>query len=274
MSLALGPHEYSYPVNEGHTYFDQTHARPRAASELEHAAWRSLAVSVALVLYMYYLDHKERAIAQRVDRTFITASDFAIEVRDIPVANSSQAELKGFFGKWGKIAYIEVAYESAAFSKSLDRWQALHVSWLELREKEAANAAKGARKPAVASAQTDGVPETQGAQRQTAAQPSRGRSRSESPTRQRQSKLESLEAELVLLEEQMRAAQTRTKRAVGTAIVTYEAEASRRKAIRAHSTSFSRWLVRKLTCGCCARVPLYLKKHRLTVLPAPEPDDV
>lgn len=138
MRCTLGPWEFFYPPLNNGTFFatggaEDGMARARDQSELDNAACASLVVSVVLVLFMYWLDFQEQRVAKRVDKAFLTASDFAVEVRDLPLNACDAKEVSSFFGQFGEIAYVELAFASSEFSKLKQQWEKLAPEHAELK---------------------------------------------------------------------------------------------------------------------------------------------
>lgn len=70
---------------------------------ITYQAWPSMLVAFLFIGFLIWLDRKEALVATEVDRGYITSSDFAVEVRNIPLGHSDERELKAYFSNYGKV---------------------------------------------------------------------------------------------------------------------------------------------------------------------------
>lgn len=198
----------------------------------------SMLVAFLFIGFLMWLDRKEASVATEVDRGFTTSGDFSVEVRNIPVGKSGEADLKSYFGKWGAVHSVIVAYKSSKFMLKRNEWEALNLERVEMQ--------------AALDLKEEGGSTDQA-----------GRE-----------KLRAVRERLREVEQDMARMQTASKEATGVAFCVYDTEQSRFKCLDAHKRTFFRWLLHKVTFGCLGNNPKYLKSYELDVMAAPEPSDV
>lgn len=204
-------------------------------------------ITLIIILFMYHIRYLQRTVAKEVDRRYITAGDYAVEVRDLPEHASSEADLVGFFEQFGKVHMVSVGYACGDFVRLERKWKAL-----DLRRNDALARARTAASAAAANgAYSARSTEARAAEERKAAE---------------------LEAEMVRYEAEMRRVQSEALHPTGAAFLIFETEAGRRACLRAHSLEWYEELFEG--CGVTRSRPRYLDRYRLKVGPAPEPSDV
>ncbi|KAJ1627726.1 hypothetical protein T492DRAFT_876336 [Pavlovales sp. CCMP2436] len=110
-----------------------TYAQQTERNMLHYHAEPSLCIALLFIVYLWYIARIERTTAIQVDRNYITPADFAVEVRDIPRHLTTTAELQKYFGKYGALAYVELALRSSKIL--LEREQLEQKARLETTER-------------------------------------------------------------------------------------------------------------------------------------------
>eukprot|EP00307_Rebecca_sp_RCC1486_P004574 CAMPEP_0119405646 /NCGR_PEP_ID=MMETSP1335-20130426/249_1 /TAXON_ID=259385 /ORGANISM="Chrysoculter rhomboideus, Strain RCC1486" /LENGTH=879 /DNA_ID=CAMNT_0007429669 /DNA_START=92 /DNA_END=2733 /DNA_ORIENTATION=- len=204
-------------------------------------------ITVIIILFMYHIRYLQRTVAKEVDRRFITAGDYSVEVRGLPLNASSEPFLITFFEQFGKVHMVSVGYKCGEFVQLQRKWKELGVTRDDLLARAA-----------VASVEDDAG----GASSARRADIQQGL----------RTKAGEIEAEMVRLEEAMRSLQANDLEPTGAAFLIFETEAGRRQCLRAHNLELYERIAEWF--GVVTRRPKYLDMYKLEVTPAPEPSDV
>ncbi|KAJ1635847.1 hypothetical protein T492DRAFT_835734 [Pavlovales sp. CCMP2436] len=120
-------------------YFQVTIRSSHSAPVSPHAIpW--FFIVIVMVTFLYVLRYKQRAIAEYNDKNFLTASDFSVRLRAIPLDHSTEEELALFATEHGgTVAHVAVGWKCAEYIVFLNQWKQKQwkqkqIEWRECKQ--------------------------------------------------------------------------------------------------------------------------------------------